>query len=98
MHVEPDTRRAVINRVCYKLREPMRKVSIFRNGKNQAIRLPKEFEFEGVTELEISRLGDAIVLRPSRQDWMSLADIKASDDDFLEERAPVVDDEGRVTL
>ena len=29
----------------------MRTVSIFRNNRNQAIRLPKEFEFEGVTEL-----------------------------------------------
>ena len=30
-----------------------RKVSIFRNNRNQAIRLPKDFEFSGVTELTI---------------------------------------------
>lgn len=42
----------------------MRTVSIFRNDRNQAIRLPKDLEFPGVTELSIEREGDAIVLRP----------------------------------
>ena len=41
----------------------MRTVSIFRNNRNQAIRLPKDLEFPGVTELSIEREGDAIVLR-----------------------------------
>lgn len=30
-----------------------RTVSIFRNNRNQAIRLPKDFEFQGVTELTL---------------------------------------------
>lgn len=46
----------------------MRTVSIFRNGKNQAVRLPKDMEFEGITELEIIREGDAVILRPARPD------------------------------
>jgi len=29
----------------------MRTVSIFKNGKNQAIRLPKDMEFNGLSEL-----------------------------------------------
>jgi hypothetical protein len=33
----------------------MRTVSVFRNNQNQAIRLPKEFEFQGVTELTIEK-------------------------------------------
>jgi antitoxin VapB len=35
-----------------------RTVSIFRNNRNQAIRLPKDLEFQGVTELTIERHGD----------------------------------------
>jgi antitoxin VapB len=44
----------------------MRTVSIFRNNRNQAIRLPKDFEFPGVAELTIERQGDTILLRPVR--------------------------------
>ena len=39
--------------ICYNQGMYMRTVSIFRNGKNQAVRLPKDMEFEGITELEI---------------------------------------------
>lgn len=76
----------------------MRTVSIFRNGKNQAVRLPKDMEFEGVTELEIIREGDTVILRPIRRDWLSLAKQPAADEDFLQERPAVVDDEGRFSL
>ena len=44
----------------------MRTVSIFKNGKTQAIRLPTDMSYEGVGELEISRNGDTITLRPVR--------------------------------
>ncbi len=43
----------------------MRTVSIFKNGNNRAIRLPRDLDFEGVSELEIVREGDSIILRPS---------------------------------
>lgn len=33
----------------------MRTVSIFKNGNNRAIRLPRDLDFEGVSELEIIR-------------------------------------------
>ena len=42
----------------------MRTVSIFKNGNNRAIRLPRDLDFEGVSELEIVREGDRIILRP----------------------------------
>ncbi len=32
-------------------------VSIFKNGKNQAIRFPNDMAYEGVGELEITRNG-----------------------------------------
>ena len=70
----------------------MRKVSIFRNNRNLAIRLPKEFEFPGVTELAIEKRGDAVVLRPIRPTWTSLADEPLADPDFLRERPELVEE------
>ena len=72
----------------------MRKISIFKNGRNQAIRLPKDMEFEGVTELEISREGNTLVLKPARPDWLSMADEERADPDFLIDREDVVGVEG----
>lgn len=40
----------------------MRTVSIFKNGNNRAIRLPRDLDFEGVSELEIIREGDSIIM------------------------------------
>ncbi|ERB66380.1 AbrB/MazE/SpoVT family DNA-binding domain-containing protein [Vibrio coralliilyticus] len=73
----------------------MRTVSIFRNGKNQAVRLPKDFEFEGVNELEIHKEGDVITLRPVRPDWLSFGEQEKADDDFMATREDVITDEGR---
>ncbi len=75
----------------------MRTVSVFRNNRNQAIRLPKEFEFPGVTELAIEKRGDALLLRPVRPSWTSLADEPRADADFLRERPDLVE-QGRVSL
>jgi len=76
----------------------MRIVSIFRNGRNQAVRLPRDLEFQGVTELEIIKHGDSITLRPARPSWLSFAEGERADADFLEERPAVVTDEGRFSL
>lgn len=73
----------------------MRTASIFLSGKNQAVRLPKEFEFEGVTEVEIVREGESIILTPKRKSWTSFSDAKLAEPDFLVERTDVVED-GRV--
>lgn len=67
----------------------MRTVSIFKNNANQAIRIPKDMQFEGVTELEIWREGDTILLRPTRPTWASFANEPLADADFLAERKPV---------
>lgn len=76
----------------------MRTVSIFTNGKNQAVRLPKDMEYQGISELEIIKEGDTLILRPTRPSWTSLTDLAKADDDFLIERTDVVADEGRFTL
>lgn len=75
----------------------MRTVSLFKNGRNKAVRLPKEFEFEGVSELEISREGDTLILRPARKSWTSFATVDKAYADFLLERPEVIGD-GRVVL
>ncbi|WP_372019460.1 type II toxin-antitoxin system VapB family antitoxin [Tistrella mobilis] len=76
-----------------------RTVSIFRNNRNQAIRLPKDFEFQGVTELTIEKQGDTILLRPVRPDWLSFAEEPEAEAnrDFLRERPDLID-EGRFSL
>ncbi len=74
----------------------MRTVSIFKNGANQAVRLPKDMEFQGVTCLEIDKDGDTITLRPARPGWLSLADHERAPADFLEQRPAVIGDEGRL--
>lgn len=73
----------------------MKTVSIFKNGKNQAVRLPKEMEFQGINELAITKDGDVITLRPVRPDWLSFAEIEKADNDFIIEREDVLIDEGR---
>jgi len=75
----------------------MRTASLFKNGKNQAVRLPKDFEFEGVTEVEIIKEGESIILTPKRKSWSSFSDIEKADSDFLLERSNVIED-GRVKL
>lgn len=76
----------------------MRTVSIFKNGNNRAIRLPRDLDFEGASELEIIREGDSIILRPVRPTWSSFLELEKADPDFMTEREDVVSNEGRVNL
>jgi antitoxin VapB len=41
---------------------------LFTSGGSQAVRLPKEFRFEG-SEVAIRRDGDAVILEPVERDW-----------------------------
>lgn len=75
----------------------MKTAALFKNGRSQAVRLPKDFEFKGVSEVEITREGDAVIMRPARKSWSSFADVDIADDDFLKERQNVIED-GRVIL
>lgn len=75
----------------------MRTVSIFKNSRNQAIRIPKDMEFQGILELEIQKEGDTLILRPARPSWTSLQSLSPADQDFLNERSDVIE-EGRVDL
>jgi antitoxin VapB len=49
---------------------------LFQNGRSQAVRLPKEFRFEG-DEVRIRREGDRVVLEPMKTDvagWLRKLD------------------------
>ena len=61
---------------------------VFQSGNSQAVRLPKEFRLD-VDEVEVSREGDAIILRPhlrQHERWASLraAVVRGFSSDFLE--------------
>lgn len=47
----------------YPLESPARHVRLFRNGANQAVRIPKEFELPG-KEAEIRQIGQSLVITP----------------------------------
>ena len=40
-----------------------RPVSLFRNGRNQAVRIPREFELEG-TQALMRKEGDSLIITP----------------------------------
>lgn len=44
---------------------------LFPNGNSQAVRLPKEYRFEG-DQVYIRRLGDAVILLPFATPWQVL--------------------------
>jgi antitoxin VapB len=45
------------------------RAKLFANGRSQAVRLPKEFRFEG-TEVAIRREGNEVILAPvAKRDW-----------------------------
>lgn len=64
----------------------MNAAKVFRTGRSQAVRLPKEYRFREA-EVGINRIGDLVVLFPKRKGWDVLA--RALDlftPDFLAER------------
>jgi antitoxin VapB len=69
--------------------------SLFKNGRNQAVRIPKELEFEGISEVEIRKEGNSIIIMPIRKSWLSFKTMEQADAGFLQERQAVIE-EGRV--
>ena len=65
----------------------MHTAKIFKNGRSQAVRIPKDFAFEGVTELAVQKVGQKLILEPVRKSWLTLNDeSRPVEDDFLAER------------
>jgi len=68
---------------------------LFKNGQSQAVRIPRAFQFEGISEVLIRREGDTVIITPKRQSWTSFTELPKADEDFMQER-PVLFDEERV--
>ncbi|WP_370694815.1 type II toxin-antitoxin system VapB family antitoxin [Pseudomonas sp. FP597] len=68
----------------------MRTISIIKDGDGQRIHLPADMAYDGVDELDISREGNTIILRPARPSWLSLADLPRADEGFLQEREEII--------
>lgn len=61
-----------------------RKAKIFMNNRSQAVRLPKEFQFN-VSEVFIRKDGSDVVLSPRPLDWSAyIADAPAASASFME--------------
>lgn len=71
--------------------------SLIREGTNQIVKLPKEFEFTGINQVEIRKRGNSIIITPLRKSWKSFASLPQADEDFLLER-PDIFQEDRVTF
>ena len=74
---------------------PERHVRLFRNGRNQALRIPREFELEG-DEAIIRREGDRLIIEPIRRDGLLsvLAGLNPIDETFpdMDEALPALDE------
>jgi antitoxin VapB len=61
----------------------METAKIFWSGRSQAVRLPKNFRFQGQA-VRIRRRGNAVVLEPLAEDWDWLDTVTGKvDDDFV---------------
>ena len=59
---------------------------IFQSGRSQAVRLPKEYRFEG-NQVFVKRVGNAVVLLPYQNGWETLMDsLDLFSDDFMSDR------------
>jgi len=64
----------------------MRTAKLFKNGRSQAVRLPKEFRFDGA-QVFIKKVGNMVVLIPEQDSWQTLFDsLEQFSDDFMESR------------
>ena len=66
-----------------------RRARLFRNGRNQAVRIPREFELPG-NEVIIRKDGDRLIVKPVKKPT-GLAELLASWEP-LEEEFPDVDE------
>lgn len=69
--------------------QPQRKVKLFRNGANQAVRIPKEFELPG-SDAIMRKDGSRLIIEPSQPQSLLavLRSMKPLDEDFPEIEDP----------
>jgi antitoxin VapB len=78
---------------------------LFMHGRSQAVRLPKEFRFEG-TEVRVSKVGDKVILEPAEKKPFDVAAWRAKleeyrDIPFMEDgrdQGTILDDDDAAAL
>jgi len=73
-----------------------RTVSLFRNGRNQAVRIPVEFELAG-DEAFIRKDGDKLIIEPKKP-AKTLAEVLDSMEPLTEEEWPDITDDDLLPL
>ena len=75
--------------------ETERHVRLFRNGRNQALRIPREFELEG-EEAILRKEGDRLIIEPVRKGQLLalLANLEPLTEEFpdIDEDLPQLDE------
>jgi antitoxin VapB len=74
----------------YSVESPARHVRLFRNGANQAVRIPKEFELQS-KEAIMYREGNRLIIEPTPADGQTLAELM-NDWENIDEPFPDVDE------
>jgi antitoxin VapB len=67
-----------------------RSAKLFRNGRSQAVRIPREFEFPG-KDVVIRKQGDKLIIEPVNKKKNSLAELLASWEPINEEWPEIED-------
>jgi len=63
----------------------MQTAKLFKNGRSQAVRLPKEYSFQG-TDVLIQKVGSSVILFPKGKEWETfLHGLNGFSDDFMRE-------------
>ena len=63
----------------------MQTARLFLNGRSQAVRLPKEYQFKG-ENVYIQRVGEAVILFPVDKEWeVFMHGLNNFSNDFLSE-------------
>ena len=73
-------------------------VKLFKHEQNQAVRIPKPFQFTETEEVVIRRSGNSVSITPKRKIWKSFAETeRLADSEFIQERLAIFETD-RVTL
>ena len=76
----------------------MQTAKLFQNGRSQAVRLPKEYQFTG-EDVFIQKHGDAVLLIPHEKAWeVFIEGINGFSEDFMREGREQGTDQSRESL
>ncbi|MCR1795740.1 antitoxin [Leptospira sp. id769339] len=76
----------------------MQTAKLFINGRSQAVRLPKEFQFKG-DDVFIQKVGEAVILVPKNKAWnVFLEGLNSFSEDFLKEGRETLSESERESL